>query len=170
MADATDSARRVFDLFQAAFEEHEGAPEAVWALDVYEECAAAGLSESVTGAGTRTLVAKGLIENFTVAHHRLTDLGTECCLHPELLDDYLAPRRPVAAVSRSVTATGGNVQIGDHNTQQITYRELLAEALADVDERDDVPAAVAGAHRKLRDFPDLEGLVSAAAKRAAKGR
>lgn len=170
MADATDSARRIFEFFQEAFEDHESDPDANWALNIYEDCARAALSDSVIGVGTRTLVAKGLIEKFTDAHHRLTDLGTECCLHPALLDDYLAPRRPFAAVSRSVTVTGGNVQIGDNNTQRITYRELLAEALADVDERNDVPATVAGALRKLHDFPDLENLLSAAAKRAVKGR
>ena len=91
----------------------------------------------------------------------------------ELLDGLLGPLQPPTkpvVISSNVTVNGGHVQIGHGNTQNITYRAVLAEALTAVEESEDVPAAVASALRKLHDFPDIDRLLGEAAKRAAKGR
>lgn len=167
MADAIESARKVFDLFQDTYEAFANRPNQLWAVDVYDEGVGAGLSDSEIGAGTRVLVQKGLIRARTTTQYMPTDLGLECCLHPKNLDKYLAPRFP-GAVSQNISIHGGQNQIGDGNTQNITYRTVFHEALQLVEEREDVPAPIAGALRRLREYPDIDALMTEATERARK--
>lgn len=167
MVDSIALAREVFAAFQRGYDKYAARPGVWWALNLFARDADdvyLNLSDKEIGLGVRVLKQKGLIEAFTGKSYRLTELGEECCLHPELLDEHLAPRHAASmGIAPSLTISGGNVQIGDHNTQTITYRAVLEEALEAVDKRDDVPASIAAALRKLIDYPDLEDLLASAA-------
>jgi hypothetical protein len=169
MADATGLARDVFAAFWQGYEEHAGDPSMQWWIeplgDEDRQRFYPTLSDADIGRGIRILKQKGLIKQLTQDGYQLDEAGEECCLHPELFDEYVAPRR--AAVVPNVSISGGNVQFGDGNTQNITYGALLHEALQIAEEREDVPAPVAAALKRLQAFPDIESLMSEAAERLA---
>jgi hypothetical protein len=168
MAAAIDSARQVFEFFQDDYEAYANRPGVVWACEVYKDGVGSGLSDAVIGAGTRVLVQKGLIKAHTATAYRLTELGAECCLHPELLDEQLTPPRNAAVIPQNINVHGGHVQVGDHNTQHVTYRTILERALDVAEEREDVPAPVAGALRRLCEYPDIDALLAEAQRRAGR--
>lgn len=166
MAESSDLARSVFAVFWEAYEEHAADPSVQWWLEPFDEESRRTyptLTVADIGRAIRTLKQKGLIKQLTDSGYQLTEVGEECCLHPELFDEYIAPRR--AAGGPSVSISGGNVQFGDGNTQNITYGALLHEALQVVEEREDIPAPVAAALKRLQEFPDLEAVMSEAAER-----
>jgi hypothetical protein len=82
-------------------------------------------------------------------------------------------QRSTQMAAMNVTVHGGNVQVGDGNTQTITYQNLLRAAARGIDGRTDVPAdrraALSAAFSEVADFPDIEAMMSMAAK-AAGGR
>jgi len=162
MRDKIECARMVFRDFVASYEEHLGT-DGFWTLGTDYEDDAAGLTSKEWLIGVAILTDKGLTEKEYENAWTLTEDGREVCAHPELLDDYLAPRNPARAGAASVAIHGGHFQFGDGNTQNISYRAVLQEALAVAEESDDVPAPIAGALRRLAEFPDLEELLSTAA-------
>lgn len=158
-------ARRLFAVLQEVYN-RQG--QGLWSIPVRDNEAALGFTVEEARTAVTILMHKGLVK--WMGHSiTLTPSGNEACLHPELLDGLLGPlrppTRPVVVSSSNVTVHGGHVQIGDHNTQNITYRSVLQEALKEVATRDDVPAPVATGLQRLIDFPDLEGLLERAAAR-----
>jgi hypothetical protein len=85
------------------------------------------------------------------------------------IEAYEDPQSELAPYVQQITIHaihGGSNQFGAGSTQNITYRSVLQAALEVAEERDDVPAPVAGALRKLVEFPDLESLMSDADRKA----
>jgi hypothetical protein len=73
------------------------------------------------------LVQKGLLKWISSDHAEMSDDGEEVCLHPELLDEYLAPRR-AAFPAQNITINADNMQntqIGHNNTLNVSYTTAL---------------------------------------------
>jgi hypothetical protein len=162
--DAIAAARVVFALFQKRYAEVLGRTR-VWALPVGRaDFKVDGLTPEAKQLGLNVLLHKDLLKPMAVGSYQLTEAGAEACLHPELVEEYLAPRKAMPP-NTAVVVHGGHVQIGDGNTQNITYRAVLQKALDVAEERDDVPAPVAAALKRLQDFPDIESLMTEATER-----
>lgn len=175
MVDKADVARKVFSIFQAEHDRNAHRTGLyLWSMDLRGNDSARaeelGLDPNETGVGLAMLAHKGLLKARTATAYMLTPEGREACFHPELVDDYLAPRRPNGPSTPGVTITGGNVQVGDHNNQTITYGSLLRTAARAIEQRDDLSkdrrAQLAAAFRDACDVPDIEALMARAAKSA----
>lgn len=96
-----------------------------------------GMTQDEQDEAVEVLVQKGLLEWAAMDYAEMSDLGKEVCLHPELLDEYLAPRRP-APRAQHITINAGemqNTQIGHNNTLNASYSTALSAL------RDQVQAA-----------------------------
>jgi hypothetical protein len=136
MVDSTELARQVFAAFGERYEEHASDPSVMWWVDPFgkdERQLYPSLTDADIGRAVRVLMHKGLIKPYGQDAYQLDDIGAECCLHPELFDEYVAPRRAAILAIPAVNISGGNVQIGDHNRQTITYGRLLREAARALD-------------------------------------
>lgn len=168
-ASPVELARRLFAEFQRVYAENLSRG-SIWYLPIQGNEAHFGFSAEEARTAISVLTQKDLIEMRGIGRYRLTEPGREACLHPELIEARLGAPRPMSPVvhSSTVHVHGGNNQIGDGNTQNITYRSVLQAALEAAEERDDVPAAVAAAIKRLQDFPHIEALMSEAAERVAR--
>jgi hypothetical protein len=173
MADPTELARSVFAAFWQRYEEHVSDPSVTWWVDPFgddERRLYPALTEADIGRAVRILKQKGLIKSYGQDAYQLDDVGDECCLHPDLFDEYVAPRRAAIAAGPSVSISGGNVQIGDHNQQTITYQGLLRKAACALETSPTVPLAkreaLAAAFRDAAALPDIEALMADAAAAA----
>jgi hypothetical protein len=156
-------ARRLFTIFQDAY---KARGQGLWSITVRDNEEALGFTVEEARAAVTILMHKGLVK--WMGHSlTLTEKGNEACLHPQLLERALGPLEPqskrIVLSPSSITVHGGHVQIGDNNTQNITYRAVLRKALEEVASRSDLPPVVAASLRGLVDFPDLEELLSRAA-------
>src|SRR3954464_9084166 len=141
MTDATKLARSVFAAFWERYEEHASQPSTTWWVDPFgddERQLYPALTEPDIGRAVRVLKQKGLIKPYGQDAYQLDDIGDECCLHPELFDEYVAPRRAAMPTGPTVSISGGNVQIGDHNQQTITYGALLRATARAIEQREDL--------------------------------
>ncbi len=69
----------------------------------------------------------------------LTPKGVEACLHPELLDEYLGPRRQAAPTVQNVTFNAQqmqNVQAGAGSIMNVTYTTVLQQLMKEIEASD----------------------------------
>ena len=156
-----DLAQRLFAEFQKVYAARlsEGS---IWYIAIQGNEAHLGFTADDARTAITVLTQKGLIKTMGIGRHQLTERGKEACLHPELREGRLGAPRPMTPLVQTSTVNvhGGHVQVGSNNTQNITYRSVLRAALETAEGRDDVPAPVASALRKLVEFPDIESLMS----------
>lgn len=174
MRDKVECARMVFQEFRAGYDEHLGT-NGYWTLGTNgEDDPKTGLTSREWLIGAAFLKQKGLVEKLTEDAWKLTDDGEDVCAHPEQLDSYLGPRgvaTPAVHNTQHTVIHGGNNQLGNSNTQNVTYQSMLTNLASAIEANPDIPAdAKRDWSTKLREIashPLTQTLLSAAAGVAA---
>ncbi len=124
------AARRVFGEFREQFQEQLGETGS-WLLE---------FDDPEERRGLAVLKMFDLIEQGSKGPYsgKLTDLGKRVCLQPSLLEEALGatPGAQQAMVKTMVNNFNGpiqNAQVGDHNTQNITYNVVLQSLIEKVE-------------------------------------
>jgi hypothetical protein len=145
MADRIELARRVFEAFQHYYGQITR-PGANWSLSAENF---PRLSDEERDIGISFLMQKRLIRTMGIGAWTLTDDGKEACLHPELLDEYLGPRRNAALVAQEINISADQIhgsQIG--GTGNVMNNITIAQALTTIATRIEADTSIPPEKRK----------------------
>jgi hypothetical protein len=126
------------NVFQSHFLLH--GPEKNWLNEHSDEVKGLGMSEGEAKAALSFLKRKELLEQ-TGSWYGLSDLGLEACVDSTIRERCLSDASPRAAPTINVGVAHAPFQIGDGNTQTITYSSVLQNLVETIEQAPIPPEA-----------------------------
>jgi hypothetical protein len=90
MSEVVARARKVFEVFRKAFDEHHGSASWMQSFDESDR-ELLGMQWGELEGALDFLKRKGLIESVTDGAYQLTDVGVDACVDAEFLNEVLPP-------------------------------------------------------------------------------